>query len=161
MTSASSGRVHLRTATQEDNAFLFKVYASTRAEEMERVPWDEAQKEAFLGMQWNAQQIHYRTYNPNATHDIILLDEDAVGRIYVARREAEIRIMDITILPEYRNRGLGTPLIEGLMREAALAHLPLTIFVESFNPSLRLFERLGFSMVKSDGVNQLMEWRAP
>jgi len=158
--SARDGRVRLRTATEEDDAFLYQVYASTRAEEMARVPWDKAQQEAFLRMQWDAQQLHYRTHNPQGTHDIILLDEEAIGRLYVSRREAEIRILDITILPEYRNRGLGTPLIKELMREAALARLPLNIFVESFNPSMRLFERLGFSVKESDGINQLMEWRA-
>ena len=160
MDSAERERVHLRAATEEDDPFLYQVYASTRAEEMARVPWNEAQKAAFLRMQWEAQQLHYRTHNPNSTHDIILLDTETVGRIYVSRRETEIRILDITILPEYRNRGVGTPLIEELMREAALARLPLNIFVESFNPSVRLFERLGFSIRESDGINQLMEWRA-
>jgi ribosomal protein S18 acetylase RimI-like enzyme len=161
MASADRERVHLRAVTAEDDPFLYKVYASTRADEMARVPWDEAQKAAFLRMQWEAQQLHYQTHNPNSTHDLILLDKDAVGRLYVSRRKTEIRILDITILLEYRNRGLGTPLIKELMREAAQARLPLNLYVESFNPSLHLFERLGFSIVESDGINQLMEWRAP
>ena len=160
MDSAERERVHLRAATEEDDPFLYKVYACTRAEEMALVPWDEAQQQAFLRMQWEAQQLHYRTHNPNSTHDIILLGEEAVGRIYVSRRETEIRILDLTILPEYRNRGLGTHLLKDLRREAALVRLPLNIFVESFNPALRLFERLGFFLKESDGINQLMEWRS-
>jgi|SRR5947209_15813143 len=151
--------VTLRPVILEDEAFLLEVYASTRAEELSRVPWDEAQREAFLKMQFAAQQLHYRTHNPNATHDLILLDGHAVGRLYVSRREREIRILDITLLPEHRNKGIGTPLIEELMREAAQAGKPLTIYVESFNPSLRLFERLGFSKIEDDGINYLMEWR--
>ena len=152
-------RVALRPVTPEDEAFLLEVYASTRAEELSKVPWDEAQREAFLKMQFAAQQLHYQTHNPTATHDLILLDAHAIGRLYVARREREIRILDITILPDYRNQGMGTPLIEELMTEAAQAGKPLTIYVESFNPSLRLFERLGFSKIEDDGVNYLMEWR--
>ena len=158
--SAEGERVHLRAVMAEDDPFLYQLYASTRAEEMARVPWDEAQQQAFLRMQWEAQQLHYQTHNPNSTHDIILLGAKPTGRLYVSRRKTEIRILDITILPEYRNRGLGTPLIKELMREAAQAGLPLNIFVESFNPSVRLFERLGFSIKESDGINQLMEWRA-
>jgi RimJ/RimL family protein N-acetyltransferase len=149
----------LRPVTPEDEAFLLEVYASTRAEELSRVPWDEAQREAFLKMQFAAQQLHYQTHNPRATHDLILHDAHAIGRLYVSRREREIRILDITLLPDYRNQGMGTPLIKELMTEAEQAGKPLTIYVESFNPSLRLFERLGFSKIEDDGVNYLMEWR--
>ena len=151
--------VTLRPATPEDEAFLLEVYSSTRADEMAQVPWTEVQKEAFLKMQFAAQQLHYQKHNPTATHDIILEDERPAGRLYVARRDREIRILDITLLPAYRNRGLGTPLIKELMAEAARARLPLNVWVESFNPSMRLFQRLGFSQADSDGVNCLMEWR--
>lgn len=152
--------VTLRPVTPEDEEFLIKVYASIRADELAQVPWSEEQRATFVKMQFDAQQAHYRTHNPDATHDLILLDAHAVGRLYVARRESEIRILDITILPEHRNQGIGTPLIKDLIREAALAGKPLNIWVESFNPSHKLFERLGFSVVDDDRVNHLMQWRA-
>jgi RimJ/RimL family protein N-acetyltransferase len=159
--TAQPAHVTLRTAAPEDDAFLLKVYASTRADELAQVPWSEEQRRAFLRMQFDAQLLHYRTHNPAATYDLILLKGEPIGRLYVARREREIRILDITILPEYRNRGIGTPLIKELMAEAALAGKPLNIYVESFNPSLRLFERLGFVKTEEDdGINRLMEWRA-
>jgi RimJ/RimL family protein N-acetyltransferase len=155
--------VALKPVTTEDEAFLYQVYASTRAEEMALVPWNETQRETFLKMQFSAQQVHYRAYYPDSTHDLILLDAQPVGRLYVSRSAEGISILDITILPEHRNKGIGTPLIKRLMDEAAAAGKPLTIYVESFNPSRRLFERLGFSrieQVEDDGVNYLMEWRA-
>lgn len=151
--------VTLRPVTGEDEPFVFAVYASTRAEEMAMVPWDEAQREAFLKMQFTAQQTHYRNFYTGTSHDLILLDERPVGRLYVSRGEGEIRILDITILPEYRNRGIGTPLIKELMREAEQAGKSLTIHVESYNPSLRLFERLGFSKIADEGIYHLMERR--
>jgi GNAT superfamily N-acetyltransferase len=152
--------VTLRPVGPGDEAFLLQIYASVRADELAQVPWSEAQREAFVRMQFEAQQLHYQTHNPTATHDIILLDQHRIGRLYVARREREIRILDITILPEHRNSGWGTPLIKSLMEEAATAGKPLNIYVESYNPSLRLFERLGFVKSEGDGVNLLMEWRA-
>ena len=151
--------VTLRPVTTEDEEFLLKLYSSVRAEEMAQVPWSDLQKEAFLRMQFAAQQLHYKQHNPTATHDIILLDGLAIGRLYVARREREIRILDITILPEHRSKGLGTPLIKDLMDEATRAGKPLNIWVEFFNPSHKLFERLGFLKVEDDRVNHLMEWR--
>lgn len=151
--------VTLRPVTTADDAFLLEIYASARAAELAQVPWDAAQREAFLRMQLAAQQLHYRTHNPNATHDLILLDDQPIGRLYVSRREREIRILDITLLSEQRGQGIGTPLIQELMSEAERAGQPLTIYVESYNPSLRLFERLGFSKIDDDGVNYLMEWK--
>jgi len=152
--------VTLSPVTTEDEAFLYQVYAATRAEEMAQVPWNESQQEAFLKMQFSAQQLHYRTYYPDSTHDIILLDAHPIGRLYVARSAEAISILDITILPEHRNKSVGTSLIRRLMDEAAEAGKPLTIYVESFNPSLKLFERLGFSKIEEDGINYLMEWRS-
>ena len=164
MPEETTGRVAsitLRAAQPEDEAFLLKVYASVRADELAQVPWTEAQREAFIGMQFAAQREHYHKHNPGATYDLILLDESPAGRLYVARREREFRILYITILPEYRNRGTGTLLVKDLMAEAARAGKPLNIYVESYNPSYRLFERLGFKMIEdTDGVNHLLEWRA-
>ncbi|HEX8889747.1 MAG TPA: GNAT family N-acetyltransferase [Pyrinomonadaceae bacterium] len=151
--------VTLRPVTPEDEEFLLRAYASVRAEELAQVPWNDAQKEMFLRMQLAAQQAHYQKHNPGATHDIIMLDDHAIGRLYVARRDEEIRILDITILPEHRNQGIGTPLIKSLMDEAERTGKPLNIWVESFNPSHHLFERLGFLKVDDDRVNHLMEWR--
>jgi GNAT superfamily N-acetyltransferase len=151
--------VALRAVTADDEAFLLNIYSIVRADELAQVPWTDAQREAFIKMQFDAQQDHYRAHNPDATHDLILLDAQPIGRLYVARRAKEIRILDITILPEHRDRGIGTSLIKGLMEEAGIAGKPLTIYVESFNPSHKLFDRLGFSMMEEDGILHLLEWR--
>jgi RimJ/RimL family protein N-acetyltransferase len=158
-TATQNAFVRLRPVEPADEPFLLKVYESVRAAELAQVPWSAQQKEAFLRMQFEAQLLHYRTHNPDATYDIILLKGQPAGRLYVARREKEIRILDITVLPENRNQGLGTPVIRDLMNEAAATGKALTIYVESFNPSLRLFERLGFSKAEEDGVLYLMQWR--
>src|SRR4051812_35029425 len=98
--------ITFRPAAPTDEAFLLKVYGSTRAEELALVPWTEAQREAFLLMQFQAQHSHYQQKYPTGEHLIILDDDRTVGRLYVARLKEQIRIMDITILPEERGRGL-------------------------------------------------------
>jgi len=85
------------------------------------------------------------------------LNDRSVGRLYVARTEEYIEIMDITLLPQERNSGTGTSLIKALIDEATRLR-PLRIYVETFNPSLRLFERLGFKAVEEHGIQLLMEW---
>jgi ribosomal protein S18 acetylase RimI-like enzyme len=151
--------ITLRDALPDDEPFLFEVYASTRAQEMALVPWEDEQRKSFLTMQFVAQDSHYRAQFPDASYSIILRDDLPLGRFYVLREQGDIRILDITILPEYRNGGIGTSLLRDLLQEAALSGKRVLIYVETFNPSLRLFERLGFKSIAEEGINFLMEWR--
>lgn len=153
-------QVSLREATPDDEELLVRLYASVREPELAMTGWDAAQCDAFVRMQFAAQQVHYRTHYPTGVHQIILLDGLMVGRVYWADLKDELHFLDITILPEYRSRGIGTPLIRKFLEGAAAAGKPARIFVESFNPSLRLFERLGFTPIKADGHLLLLEWRA-
>ena len=153
--------VTLRSVRADDDAFLLQVYASTRLDELASAAWDEAQREAFLILQFAAQQQHYQTHFPEADHQVILLGDRPIGRLYVARSTDEVRILDIALLPEQRSFGVGSSIIKEILAEAAKAEKPVRIYVESFNPSLRLFERLGFSPVQDIGTHLLMEWRSP
>jgi GNAT superfamily N-acetyltransferase len=59
-----------------------------------------------------------------AAFDVILVDGQPAGRLYVAREDDEICIVDIALLPEYCNRGIGTTLLGGRQSEAAAAGRP-------------------------------------
>ena len=154
------GEVTLRPASDTEDSFLQSVYASSRAEELARVPWTSQQKDAFVRMQYVAQKQHYEAEYPQASHDIICIDGAPVGRIYLDRGAEALHILDITVLPQYRNRGIGTFLLGQLLAEAAQGARPVTIYVENFNPSLLLFERLGFARDHEKGFHWLMKWQA-
>jgi ribosomal protein S18 acetylase RimI-like enzyme len=138
--------------------FLYRLYASTREAELAMIDWNEAQKEAFLRQQFNAQHAHYQAYYPNATFDLILLDGTPVGRLYVEEWPREIRLIDISLSSEARGRGLGSRLLAELMERARRAGKPLTIHVEVYNPAMRLYQRLGFRKIDERGPYHLMEW---
>lgn len=148
----------LRPTNSSDEDFLFKVYASTRADEMARVDWDDAQKDAFLRMQFNAQHQYYVENYIGAEFSVILQNDQPVGRLYIHRRKNEIRIMDIALLPEYRKQGIGSALLQDILQQGKEVQLPVTIHVERFNPALHLYERLGFRQKEDKGVYWLMEW---
>jgi GNAT superfamily N-acetyltransferase len=156
-----SVKVTRRQVRSADRSFLVDVYASTREQELALVDWDEAQKRAFCEMQFSAQDVYYRDHYRNTTHQIVLVDGQQAGRLYVARRPDEIRIMDIALLPEFRGRGVGSALLAELRAEAAATSRPLRIHVERFNPALRLYERLGFVAIADRGVYLFLEWRPP
>jgi ribosomal protein S18 acetylase RimI-like enzyme len=143
-----------------DEPLLYQLYASTRAEELSRVPWSPAEKAAFVRMQFDAQHRHYQEHYAHASFDIVLVDGEPAGRLYVDRGRDEIRLIEITMLPAWRNRGLGSGLILALQREAEASGAALTIHVERFNPALRLYERLGFVMIEERGPYLFLEWRA-
>jgi len=159
MSSQSPGpsTITLRPVGADDHEFLVEVYASTRAEELALTPWNDEQRESFVRWQFSAQQEHYAKNYPTANHDIIMSDGRQVGRLYVARLDQEIRIVDITVLPADRNAGIGTYLIKQLLDEADRTGKITRVYVEEFNPSLGLFNRLGFSPSEQNGFHLLMQ----
>jgi len=148
----------LRPATEADRDFLVSVYASTRAEELSHVAWEDGAREAFLEHQFTAQDHHYRANYPGATFDVIEVNGEPAGRLYVHRGQDEIRIMDIALAPPFRGRGIGTGLLRELMDEAGASGRALSIHVEMNNPARRLYERLGFVQAGEHGVYVLMRW---
>lgn len=149
----------LRPIQPEDRALLLRIYSATRADELAIFQLDAAWQAAFLNQQFEAQQQFYEQNYPGARLDLILDEDLPVGRLYVARWNQEIRIMDIALLPEYRNRGIGGTLIGNLLDEAGAAGKMLSIHVERYNPALRLYQRLGFSVAEDKGVYLLMQAR--
>jgi ribosomal protein S18 acetylase RimI-like enzyme len=143
--------ITLRPVIDSDRPLLFDLYASTREEELARVPWSDSQKHTFLEMQFTGQTEGYRATHPNATHEMICVNDRAVGRLYLDRCSGGLHIMDITVAPESRNAGIGSDVLNGLLSEADREGKRVTIYVESFNRSLRLFQRLGFEIASVDG----------
>ncbi len=152
--------IALRAANADDEAFMFRVYASTRADEMKLVDWTDEQKQAFLQMQVKAQKISYLNEFPNAEYSVILNDGVAVGRLILDRSAEVLLIIDIALLPEFRGLGIGTSLIEDLKREATEHRQCLRLTVENFNPAHRLYQRLGFNKVDEFNFYWRMEWNS-
>jgi ribosomal protein S18 acetylase RimI-like enzyme len=159
--TTTAGTVTLRPVTDEDREFLVGVYGSTRAEELALVDWPDGLWEAFVRMQFDAQDTSYRAQNPAGSFDVIEVDGLSVGRLYVDRRPDDIRIVDISLLPESRGSGIGTHLVTRLLEEAAAAGRSVSIHVEIHNRAAALYARLGFVHVAERGVHRRMEWRAP
>ncbi|HSL82347.1 MAG TPA: GNAT family N-acetyltransferase [Thermoanaerobaculia bacterium] len=161
LTTAPPG-LQLRWVEEGDLPFLAELYASTRREEVDRTPWTDEQKEAFLRWQFDNQHQHYQTYYPDC--ELLVIERDAVGRrepvgrLYVDRWKDQIRLVDIALLSEHRGSGLGTALLEQLLAEGRERALPVTIHVEYNNPALNLYRRLGFRHVDSNGIYYLMKW---
>jgi ribosomal protein S18 acetylase RimI-like enzyme len=151
--------VRLRPVQPSDAEFLYRVYASTRQPEMDVLPWSEMDKDAFLRMQFEAQSRDWSAQNPRASFQVVTVGGHPAGRLCVDRRDDEIRIVDVALLPEFRGRGIGGALLADVLREADAAGKPVRIHVERFNPAQRLYDRLGFHVRSDGGVYLLLERR--
>ncbi len=148
----------LRPETDGDIPFLMRLYASTREQELAPVPWTPEQKQAFLTSQFQAQRHHYRTYIGGCAFDVIEHRGQPAGRLYLEARRTQLYIVDITLLPEWRGKGVGTVILEALQGAARASGKGVGIMVEKFNPAMRLYMRLGFTNVADHGVYLEMEW---
>lgn len=152
--------ITLRTVRDADRPFLLSVYASVRAPELEPLGWGEELKAAFIQQQFDAQDRGYRSHFHAPSLDVILVDGESAGRLYVDRLPDELRVVDISLLPEYRRRGCGATLLKTLQAEAAASGRCVTLHVERFNPAQRLYARLGFELAAEGPVYLLMKWPA-
>lgn len=154
------GTVDLRPVAESDDDFLLTVYASTREDELAQTAWTVDQKRDFLRWQLDLQRREYETRFPDAEYRIIVVDQQPAGRIWVGADKEQIRLLDIALLPEFQNRGVGTILLRRLMDRAdnegkALRHM---VFVLNNNAD-RFYERLGFKKIEDFGAYKHMEWQ--
>src|SRR5262249_25707524 len=112
-------------------------------------------------MQFAARERAYDSQYPRADRGILLEGDRPIGRIVADRGEAAITLVDIALLAERRNAGIGTALVQGLQAEAAAMGKPVRLQVLKSSRAARLYERLGFAVVGDSGVYLAMEWRAP
>ena len=160
MSLPQRGTVELRPVTPADDEFLVSVYAASRAEELAQVPWSDEQKTAFVRWQFGLQRSEYEANYPNQEHSVILVDEQPAGRIWISRGDDQTRLLDIALLDEFQNRGVGTVLLRRLIDEAIQTNTPLRHMVFVLNEDAkRFYERLGFVVFEDVGAYHHMEWR--
>jgi len=125
----------LRRAEASDQDFLLALVESTR-EDLALL--DHTVKAMLVRMQYDAQLSEYRRRFPGLEESIVLVGSASAGRLYVARSSEEIRIVDISLLPQFRGQG--------------------RLHVWQDNPAGALYRRLGFQPGEPDGMYLAMEW---
>ena len=144
--------ITLRPCCSADDEFLFSVFCSARQDQFDAVNLVPEQVEQLLKMQFDAQRQQYRAQFPNADFDVILIDDEPAGNLYALRGPEIFVLIDITLLPEHRNQGVGGQLVRSLIDESHSAGKQLEAHVYRDNPAWRLWQRLGFDQVGDDDV---------
>ncbi len=158
MQQTARPQIAFRIITDDDTAFLQGLYNSTRAWEFAHTTWTPGDRAHFLEGQFMAQSRHYSLTYPRAVHRIIQLDQRDIGRLIVDRQDDCLRLIDLTLAPEQRGRGIGTDILRSLINEAHGGKVPLRLHVEKTSPAIRLYLRHGFRATNDQGHHFAMEW---
>jgi ribosomal protein S18 acetylase RimI-like enzyme len=157
--STSQDLLSQRPVTGGDQRFLLDLYISTRADEFASLGWDQRQLETLLKMQFEAQRNSYRIYYPDAEQSIIQHEAQDVGQMIVDNTAGRVLLVDISILPQYRNRGIGTSVLTRLLKGSQSRGENVVLNVLSNSSAVRLYSRLGFDKVGETDTHWEMVWK--
>jgi ribosomal protein S18 acetylase RimI-like enzyme len=108
--------------------------------------WDDVNDLGFVAVSQETQQ-------PIGAAWIRLLTGDNKGYGYTDDTTPEL---SVAVLPEHRGQGVGTRLLIHLLQAASIHHRSVSLSVEAGNPASRLYQRLGFEIVRTSGTSLVM-----
>ena len=151
--------ISYRQFTEEDMPFVAELYASTRRDEVAMTGWPTEMQEAFLNQQHEAQHSHYSLHFADAEWLIIEREGEAIGRLYLRDVPDDLHIIDISLIPENRGKGIGGAIMQDILDQARGRGKGVSIHVERNNPARSLYARLGFEMIEDRGVYDFLRAR--
>lgn len=150
-----------RQAAAKDEPLLLRLFVENKAAEFAPLRLSAEQQEPLLLMQYRARLQSYAQSYPAAVNTMLCLESgEAVGRHLVERQADCYRGIDLAILAEYRNRGLGAWALRQIQQAAELEGIPFYLRVLRSNPALHLYERQGFIKAGGDALSFEMVWQS-
>lgn len=138
-----------RFAGVEDLELLFEIERAALKEHVRSNfgSWDDA-----------AQYRMFSQSTDPASHQLFYCGSQPVGFWSTTRDDGTICLERLSLLPAFQNRGLGAALIRELIGEARASHRTLSLQVFLTNRARRLYERLGFRIVRATDTHYQMEF---
>ena len=149
--------ITFKNVEDKDQQFIEMVYRSTREKELSLTGWPEDQKQRFIIMQSMAQLTEYKNKYKAATYRVILYKKRPAGRLYLSESNHEIRIIDITLLPEFQGKGIGSKILADIIKTAKQKNKKITLHVNHGNRAIKLYESLGFKKISATNIQEYME----
>lgn len=150
--------ISYRPMTDLDLPFVEALYASTRAAEVAMTGWPPEIQKAFLAQQHRAQHHHYRHFYAAAEWLIVERDGAPMGRLYIEELPRFLHVIDVSLVPESRGRGIGAAIFADVGEMARGLGKKVSIHVEVNNPARRLYDRIGFRLVEDKGNYLELVW---
>jgi ribosomal protein S18 acetylase RimI-like enzyme len=149
---------YLRPCTASDDAFLYALFSTTWESEVAALP-NQNLAQHVLRIQHIAQERRFASRYPGHDRFVVLVDDRPAGRLYVHQSGLSMHVVDLTLMPEFRSRGLGSSVVRDLFEVAAQERQSVTLRVGRRNrQATDLCSRLGFSLVMVDDLDNHFEW---
>ncbi|HEX8602227.1 MAG TPA: GNAT family N-acetyltransferase [Pseudoduganella sp.] len=158
MSTRTSRTIEMRPAEAADQAFLSLLFASTRTADQRMGACDAHTEALLMALQFRARQTQLHALYPYGDIAVIAERERPIGALHVNYGSDEIRILDMSLLPESRSRGIGIGLLRSLQAQGARMHVPVRLDVMPGTRAQRLFQRCGFTLNGANGLFLCMEW---
>jgi ribosomal protein S18 acetylase RimI-like enzyme len=105
---------------------------------------------AAAGIEQSPKEAEGRVLAKLEAAQILEAEGTPIGMFKVVRGSEEWRIMQIQLLPAYQRRGIGTAVLGRILAEASANRVPVTLSVLKANHAIRLYKRVGFTIVSED-----------
>ncbi|NUR06580.1 MAG: GNAT family N-acetyltransferase [Nocardioidaceae bacterium] len=152
---------YLRACVESDDTFLYDVFCTTWESEVAALP-NPKLAQHVLRIQHIAQERRFQTRYPEHERYVVLEDGEQAGRLYVNRTSTSLQVVDLTLLPAFQSRGIGTRIFQDIFALAAQDDLTVTIRAPRRNVrATELYTSLGFRLVSLDDLDGSFEWTPP
>lgn len=140
----------VRLAAPEDGPDLFELHRTAFKEHIEPIwGWDE---------EW--QKASFVRECASSMTSVVSVNGRTVGYLQVRHDPHRVYLQNIALLPEFRNKGIGTTLLNGVKAAATARKLPLELAVFRTNGSAqRFYEGHGFLRTGDSKTHIEMSWR--
>ncbi|AOW10502.1 GNAT family N-acetyltransferase [Flavobacterium gilvum] len=134
-----------KKATEEDIEFLLWLRKETMVEHY-----------INAGREVNEENLLSRINYHFEHAKIILLENEKIGLLKVAEQDNEIEVFQIQIAPSHQNKGIGTQIIQSILKEASKKKIPVKLNVLKVNKAQTLYQNLGFEIYDENEFSYFM-----
>ena len=132
-------KVTLRPAVNADFEACRRTYFAETDWINERLQLKRDEQESMFQKLWTPSQVC-----------MIQADGIDVGWLQTVVSKSEHMLGQIFVDAPFQRKGIGTEVLRRIVEEASRLQLPIRLAVVKFNPSRRLYERLGFKVTHED-----------
>ncbi len=139
-----------RHATPDDESLARRLHESGYRDVVVRQfgKWDKEQQERFFVAKWFPEK-----------YEILLCEQAASGYLWVEDTADSVAIMEIVILPEFQNRGIGSRVLKEEMVRARSCNVPVMLRVLKESRAVAFYSRLGLQEYDRTETHILMKWK--
>ena len=141
-------KLKLRMAQKSDLDFLLELRKSTMNIHL-----------ANMGLSTDEESHLSRVQYHFEAAKIVTIEEQRIGLLKSYQDDINWHIVQIQIIPEFQNKGIGTELVLGIIQKAKHQQKNVMLSVLKSNPVKKLYDKFGFCVTAEEDNNFIMYFK--